>query len=53
MDNKLHLGNGVDIITNVCNTTQPKKEMPIAKGLIGNEQVSTLRDTECNGIVVK
>ena len=54
-DNKLHLANGtrVDIITNVCNTTQPQKKMPLAKGLIGNEEVSTLRDTGCNGIVVK
>ena len=54
-DNKLHLANGtsVYIITNVCNTTQPKKKMPVVKGLICNEEVSTVRDTECNGIVVK
>ena len=46
-DNKLHLANGtsVGIITNVCNTTKPKKKMPVVKGLIGNEEVSTLRDT--------
>ena len=35
------------------NTTQPKKKRPVAKGLIGNEEVSTLRDTGCNGTMVK
>jgi len=50
---KLANGDSVSIITNVCNTTQKKGEMPVVHGLVNEQEVKCLRDTGCNGIVIK
>jgi len=51
----LELANGdsVSIITNVCSTIQKKGEMPVVDGFVNNQEAKCLRDTGCNGIVVK
>ena len=48
----LHNGQSVSVVTNVCQEKKIHKTMPIMKGRIGKETVTTLRDTGCNGAVV-
>ena len=46
-------GESVDIITNACKEKTRPKTMPVMQGRIGEKTVITLRDTGCNGAVVK
>ena len=54
-DNCLKLANGetIPVITNVCKTSRKKEKMPVTIGLVNNQEVKCLRDTGCNGIVVR
>lgn len=54
-DNNLLLANGekLPIITNVCKSVHQSGNMPVAKGLVNGKEVICLRDTGCNGVVVK
>ena len=49
----LHNGQSVSVVTNVCQEKKIHKTMPVMKGRIGEETVTTLRDTGCSGAVVK
>ena len=50
---KLDNGETIDVISNVCKNIAMTENMPIAKGFIANQEVEVLRDTGCNGVIVK